>query len=333
MRLLISRTDAIGDVCLTLPAIGWLKSVRPDWHISILVKPYAAPVTRASKWLDSVNELPDGLNTLEMTDWLRNIGADHLIHVFPNKLIARAAKKAGIHRRSGVTGRIYHWFSCTDVVWMSRARSKHHEAYLNILLLAKILNLKPPTPSELVDNFVKWGGIELPLGDTKIENPYVILHPYSRGSGREWPISHYAKLANMLVEHGYVPVVGGTATEAVAFAEHADEFPQQTMNVMGCDSLSQYMLRINASAALIVSGTGPLHIASLLGTPSVGLFPPVKSIDSRRWGAIGINSTNLELMTPCTKKCSNTDCSCLSEIRPESVMNSLTRNLRAQAQS
>lgn len=333
MRLLISRTDAIGDVCLTLPAMGWLKEMDPSMQISMLVKPYAAPVASACRWLDSVSELPEGLNLIEMTDWLRSLDAEHIIHVYPNKLIARAAKKADIPFRSGVAGRIYHWFSCTDVVWMSRARSKHHEAYLNILLLAKILNLKPPTPSELVDNFVKWGGIELPPVDTKIVNPYVILHPYSRGSGREWPISHYAKLANMLVEHGYVPVVGGTAAEAVAFAEHADEFPQQTMNLMGGDSLSQYMLRINASAALIVSGTGPLHIASLLGTPSVGLFPPVKSIDSRRWGAIGTNSTNLELMTPCTKKCSNKDCSCLTEITPESVMNSLTRNLRAQALS
>ena len=333
MRLLISRTDAIGDVCLTLPAIGWLKSVRPDWHISILVKPYAAPVTRASRWLDSVNELPDGLNTLEMTDWLRNIGADHLIHVFPNKLIARAAKKAEIPRRSGVVGRVYHWLSCTDVVWMSRARSKHHEAYLNILLLAKILNLRPPTPTELIDNFVKWGGIELPLnGDQKV-NPYVILHPYSRGSGREWPISHYAKLAGMLVEYGYVPVVGGTAAEAVAFSKHVGEFPQQTMNVMGSDSLPQYMLRINASAALVVSGTGPLHIASLLGTPSIGLFPPLKSIDSRRWGAIGTKSCNLELTTPCTKKCSNKDCACLAAITPESVMKSLTKHVRAHAPS
>ena len=332
MRLLISRTDAIGDVSLTLPAIGWLKTHLPNLHISLLVNSYAAVVAKSCRWLDAVVELPDGLSVNDTSNLLREIHVDHIVHVFPRKAIALAAKRAEIPRRSGVVGRPYHWFTCTDFVWMSRSRSNYHEAYLNILLLSKIFDIKPPTPPEMMTNFVKWGGIELPKEGIQEHPPYVILHPYSRGSGREWPIVHFAKLATLLVEHGYIPVVGGTAAEAVIFSEYVSIFPKETINAMGNDSLEKYMLRINGSQSLVVSGSGPLHLASLLGVPTVGLFPPLRSINSKRWGAIGNKSINLELQGLCSKKCSNRKCACLFAIAPEAVMDVLKDNLPCHKQ-
>ena len=319
MHLLISRTDAIGDVCLTLPAIGWLKSIHPDWKISMLVKAYAAPIAQSSCWLDEVLVLPDGLNLTQTANWLKDLHLDHLVHVFPDRLLARAAKLAGIPKRSGVMGRPFHWLTCTDMVWLSRSNSQAHEALLNIQLLARLLKLASPSFSVLQANLIAWGG--LPAWSPSPENTarHIILHPFSRGSGREWPIDHFADLAHQLVAIGFIPVVTGTAADAAIYAQTASLFPAETVNVMGEDSLVDLLKRIGKAAGLVASGTGPLHMASLVGCPSIGLFPPRKNIDSMRWGAIGAASSNLELTERCDLKCSNKQCACMSAISPAQV--------------
>jgi ADP-heptose:LPS heptosyltransferase len=97
---------------------------------------------------------------------------------------------------------------------------------------------------------------------------------------------------------------------------------------MGQDTLSEYINRIKSAAGLIASGTGPLHIASLTGCASVGLFPPRKNINQQRWGGIGRNSCNLQKSQICNLKCLNTDCFCMSSLQPEDVMQQLTHQIQ-----
>ena len=329
MHLIISRTDAIGDVCLTLPTIGWLKSIHPHWRITLLVKAYAAPVAHACHWIDQVAVLPEEMNTGELSNWLHDMHADQIIHVFPNRRIAESAKQAGIHKRSGVWGRIYHWFSCNDKVWLSRARSHHHEAYLNLLLLSKILKIPCPDDTEMRQKAVDWSGMRFaptPLANTSKD---IILHLYSRGNGREWPIENFAELAHLMASDGWHPVVGGTAADAVQFAVEQHLFPATCSSVMGLDSLDNYMQRIAAAAGLVASSTGPLHIASLLGRPSIGVYAPKPLINQQRWGAIGPASVNLQLPGPCDTVCSNQDCACLSAISAVEVWQSLRLQMTA----
>ena len=328
MHLIISRTDAIGDVCLTLPTLGWLKSLHPEWRITLLVKAYAAPVAQACRWVDTVAVLPEQMNTEALGQWLRDLQADQIVHVFPHRQLAKAAKLAGIPKRSGVWGRVYHWFNCNNKTWLSRARSTHHEAYLNLLLVSRLLRLPAPSVAMLSQHALDWSGLR-PAQALAGAAQSVVLHPYSRGNGREWPIGHFAQLAHLLVQHGWQPVIGGTQADAQTFATHQHLFPAECLHVMGQDSLAEYMQRIGSSAALVASGTGPLHLAAALGRPCVGLFPPKPNVGQSRWGAIGPASTNLQLPGPCDTACSNHDCACMSAITPAQVWQALQQQLTA----
>jgi len=329
MHLIISRTDAIGDVCLTLPAIGWLKSIHPDWRITLLVKAYAAPVARACQWVDQVAVLPEEMNAMQLSSWLRELQADHIVHVFPNRRIAAAANQAGIHKRSGVWGRIYHWFNCNNRVWLSRARSQHHEAYLNLLLLSKILKIPCPEDAEMRQKVVDWSGMRFaptPLADISKD---IILHPYSRGNGREWPIEYLAELAHLMIKDGWHPVVGGTPADAQRFAGEQHLFPATCTSMMGLDSLEAYMQRIADAAGLVACSTGPLHIAALMGKAAVGVYAPKPLISQQRWGAIGPACTNLQLPGPCETVCSNHDCACMRDVTALQVWQALQLQMAA----
>ena len=331
MHLIISRTDAIGDVCLTLPAMGWLKSVHPDWQITMLVKAYAAPVAQSCHWIDTVAVWPKNMSEHELSAWLLHMHADHIIHVFPNRRIAVAAKQAGIPLRSGVWGRLYHWFNCNHKVWLSRAHSLHHEAYLNLLLLAKVLNIACPDDALMRQQVVNWSGIRLTANPDTAPTKDIVLHPYSRGSGREWPIVNFAELARLMVNDGWHPMIGGTAQDAEIFATQQHLFPAGSTNVMGADTLEQYMQRIASSAGLVASSTGPLHMASLLGQACVGLFPPKQGVNQVRWGGMSPAGANLQLPQDCEKTCSNHDCDCMRALSPALVWQALQQQMAVRA--
>ena len=322
MRLLISRIDAIGDVCLTLPAIGWLKENFPNYHVSLLVQAYAAPIAQACSWIDEVVVL-DKSTQQQFVNQLKYTKADAIVHISPNKAIAKAAKLAGIPIRAGVRGRIYNWFYCNRLISLSRSGSGLHESYLNLLAITRSLKLADPNFEKFKQNIVHYAGLSS-LKEIKEEKmTHVILHPFSRGSGREWPISNFIELANLLVEHDLIPVIAGVKSDLEQIQPYIDQFPPKTVWVMGEGDLTQYMHRIGESAALVASGTGPLHIASLINIPSIGLFPPRQDIDPARWGTLNPLGISLTSQKSCTAKCSNKDCACMSNISPQLVLKDL----------
>ena len=49
---LVSRTDAIGDVVLTLPVCGQLKALFPGCRVVLIGRTYTAAVAAACPWID-----------------------------------------------------------------------------------------------------------------------------------------------------------------------------------------------------------------------------------------------------------------------------------------
>ena len=137
MKIIISRTDGIGDVILTLPVAGILKHNFPDCKIIFLGTKYTEPLIQLSKHIDTFIDW-DEIKTADDSFSLKRIkeiNSDYIIHVFPNKKIARLAKRAKIPVRIGATGRLYHWLTCNKLIILSRKRSDLHEAQLNLKLL------------------------------------------------------------------------------------------------------------------------------------------------------------------------------------------------------
>ena len=178
--------------------------------------------------------------------------------------------------------------------------------------------------SSFLNNFVNWGG--LPAWQAK-DSLHIILHPFSRGSGREWPIENFAALAHRLIEFGLMPVMCGTAVEGEYFKKNIQLFPPGVVLAFGNDSLSDYIKRITSSVGLVASGTGPLHIASMTGCPAFGIFPPKTGINSLRWGGIGPHATNFEAAIQCETTCSNQHCACMSSISAARVFQKIKGEL------
>lgn len=327
---LVSRTDAIGDVVLTLPVAGWLKQHYPSCRVVLLGRSYTAAVATACPWVDiflNVDELAQ-LPAKEQLAQLQRLEATAILHVFPNKWLAQLAQQAGIPVRIGTRNRMFHWLSCNRLVSLSRRHSPLHEAQLNMQLLAPLGYQQPlglPAIAELVR---LQPAVPLPpqfqqlLAARRPGQLNVILHPRSRGSAREWGLAHFGQLARLLHAAGHRVFISGTAAEgeelAVWLREHAAYL---AADLTGQLALPEFLAFIAAADGLVAGSTGPLHLAAALGRHALGLYPPIKPMHPGRWGPLGPHAAYLVFDRPDCQDCraAPAACTCIKAIAAATV--------------
>lgn len=328
---LVSRTDAIGDVVLTLPVCGQLKQLFPGCRVVLLARTYTQAVAEACPWVDDFLN-SDDLLTLPATAQIRTLRqwqASAILHVFPNRHLAKLARQAGIPVRIGTRNRLFHWLTCNRLVALSRKNSLLHEAQLNLRLLQP-LGYQPDLPlpalgalALLQPRAVLPPAVQDLLLPRQPGQLNVILHPRSRGSAREWGLSHFGALARLLHAAGHRVFVTGTAAEGEELrAWLAEHRPALAGDLTGQLTLAQLLAFIAATDGLVAGSTGPLHLAAALGRHALGLYPPIRPMHPGRWAPLGPYAGCLVYDRPDCTVCRSQPaaCTCIRAILPAQAL-------------
>ncbi|HQV50896.1 MAG: glycosyltransferase family 9 protein [Flavobacteriales bacterium] len=304
-RIILSRTDSIGDVMLTLPLAGLLKQWFPNIHITFLGRSYTAPILRCCEHVDSILTMEEleANNTADAVAKLRDLHADAIVHVFPEQRVAQWAKKAAIPIRIGTSHRWWHWFTANERVSFSRKNSDLHEAQLNVKLLAPFGITDQPSISELaaLTGFRRIAPDRTVSDLVRSDRKCVILHPRSKGSAAEWGLDRFTELIELLDPEVYQVIITGTASEASEYRYGLPVHLPHVTDTGGKLNLDQLIALIGASDALIAASTGPLHIAAACGVKAIGLYPTQRPMHPGRWSPLGkdvhvlVNETAKEL--------------------------------------
>lgn len=290
-HIILSRTDSIGDVMLTLPMAGLIKQRMPGTRITFIGRRYTLPVLRCCAHVDeaiALDDLREGGAEAAVAR-LRALRADAFVHVFPQRELADWARRAGIAVRVGTSHRWWHWLTCNRRVAFSRRRSTLHEAQLNIRLLEPF-GLGEPPP---LDALSALSGFDPPAPDETVRallRPglrQVILHPLSQGSAVEWGLDRFKELIRLLDPARHRVIVTGTKAEAERYRPMLDGAGAHVTDAGGLLSLQQLIALVGACDALVAASTGPLHIAAACGKRAIGLYSPQPPIHPGRWGPIG----------------------------------------------
>ena len=324
-KIIISRSDAIGDVLLTLPVCGIIKKYYPEVKIVFLGRTYTESIIACCEHVDEFLNADTllKLSNNEAIKVLQQINADTIVHVFPNKQIAALAKKAKIKNRIGTTNRLFHWVTVNKLVKLSRKNSDLHEAQLNIKLLSAIGIDEAPALNKLNEY----------IGFTKVptlNNEYttlidksktnVILHPKSNASAREWSLDNFKALIHLLPEEEFKIFISGTEKEKLALEEWIKQLPKNVVDITGMFSLPQFISFINQADYLVAASTGPLHIASSLGIGAIGIYPPIRPMHPGRWQPIGKKAHALVINKSCSDCRKNPhSCICINQINAKQV--------------
>jgi heptosyltransferase III len=282
-NILISRTDSIGDVILTLPLAGVIKKEQPDTKVYFLGNDYTKPIIERCGYVDEF------INVKDLTaDLLRSLNLKAIIHVFPNRDVAKLAKKAKIPLRIGTSHRWFHWLNCNKLLDLSRKNSDFHEAQLNLKLLEPLNILLNLSIKEL-GNYYGWKRSAIKFEELNPNKFNLIFHMKSKGSAAEWPVEQYMVLANHLPADQYNILITGTEDEGKRISEEcADIFKlEHIQNVTGKFNLEDFISFVGSCHGLLACSTGPLHIAAASGIHALGLYPNKRPMHAGRWAPIG----------------------------------------------
>ncbi len=336
-RILIVRTDRIGDVILTLPMAKVLKREFPAAHITMLIQQYTSQLVEDNRDVDKVLFYDRGDHPIpffQLVHMLRREKFDVVFHTHPRFRLTLITWLARIPVRVG-TG--YRWYSFlfNKKVYEHRKTARRHELEYNLNLLQAIgCAAAPDIPVPTIDvdpaavvkvkEFLSEAGI--PDGSR-----LVVLHPGSGNSARDWPAEKFGLLGQCLARLPNVRmIISGGKSEGPVVRTVKNAIGKSAVEFVGTLSLREFAALARLSSLFIANSTGPLHIAASVGTPVIGLYPQITALSAERWGPYTAKKTIFtpnEKPTNC-RKCvrgKSAGCECMDSICVEDVYSAASR--------
>lgn len=299
-KVLVIRTDRIGDVLLTTPVFRALKEAWPGVRVAALVRPATAPLLEQNPDVDEIL-LEKGQPLSVLTQHVRNGHFDIAVHAFCTFRTLWATWQAGIPVRIGPASR---WYTMvlTQRVFQHRSRSLCHEGDYNLQLLEPlgIPFAQRKTRLILTEEERAWGWTCLEALRLSRDRPLIGIHPGSGNSSARWPLASYLKLADRFLAARHQVVVTFGSAEGDLEQIMLDQMHRMPIFLPpGSLTLRQLASILSRMDLVVTNSTGPLHMAVALGVPTVSVYSPLPACHPRRWGPYGEgHATLVAPMTP-----------------------------------
>ncbi len=299
-HILVSRTDKIGDLLLSLPVFQTLRKAFPRARITALVSSYAKEIVQGHPAIDAVETVEPGENFWTLKRRLKNLQVDTFIALYPRPKLALAAWLAGIPIRVGTAFRWYS-FAFDPKVRLHRRFNDKHEVEFNLEMLKPLglqefvskIELPVKKESEVfAKDLLKEKGIK--KGDH-----YVVIHPGHKGSALNWSPLRYSQIVSKLCKESNLQVVITGGPEETPLISQLTAFlsfggaERKPILLIGVCNLKQLAAVYRGADCFLSGSTGTMHLAAAVGTPTVSLFCPIPETTPARWGPWGNPSTVL----------------------------------------
>ena len=315
-RILLIRPDKIGDLILTLPVATVIKEFAPNSHISFLVREYTAPLLNLAPDVDETVIYDTDLPFFKAVSFLRSTKTD-IVFFFGSKFkLTVAAFLARIPIR---VGRSAWWYSFlfNKRIYEHRKTAERNEAEYNVRMLKAIGIEIHDTPLPKLNHSLL-PSVLLPT------TQYIVFHITTGGSTKPWNEEHFIELAKQLKQiSNFSIVLTGIANDDEFLFRISERMKHCSCNVhiLLSGTLPELASILDNAQLVIACGTGPGHLAAALGTPTIGLFPAVKTLSKERWGFRGKRVMNLSPVTKPKAECPHCkDCICINEITTAQVI-------------
>ena len=323
-RILVVRTDRLGDVVLTLPVLSSLRRCFPRARVSVLLRQYTGAIVTGNPFVDEIIWYDQDHALVpfrSMLSTLKEKRFDAAVLVRPDPRAALLLFLTGVPVRIG-TGYRYYSPLMTHRIYEHRSEAKYHELEYNLHLLAPLgcdgrEEMASPRFGVTVTERTRASVEALlhPLGAQSDRR--IVVHPGSGGSAADWPTESFAALARQLEASGRGTIlVTGTQAES-AKAQAVVGGCTGAVNLAGRLSVQQLAAVIQSSQLFIGNSTGPLHVAVAVGTPVLGFYPSVPVMGRKRWGPYSPKSA---VLSPDPAQCPRpsghrkNECACMETI-------------------
>jgi ADP-heptose:LPS heptosyltransferase len=290
-RILVARDGTLGPLVLGLPAVSALRGAYPSAWLALLVRSTTAPLVRLADGVDQVIE--DTGDPERLTAVMKSFRADLFVSMSAGARLSWAAATARVRHRVGPGHRVY------SALFERRvderpASSDRHEVEYALSYAHRAGASGGPARFPLAIPGAAAESVSVWLGEHRIGRRFIVLRPEGGGGGcPPWPAGHLVRLATLLSAEGVETVFStGPGDDATTKLLDAADLAVRRMPRFTGD-LSTLAALVQAASLVIGNGSGPLHFAAALGTPTLFLQAPWASCGPARFGPYAANGWSL----------------------------------------
>jgi len=286
-NILVVRNDRFGEFLLNIPALRALKETFINARLIAVVDPYVRELAQSIHFIDELIEWGrvkhSLLEKLRFIKLLKKKNINIAVMLNSSKQFNSITFFCGIPIRVGYNRKCA--FLLTHKMEDKKYLGNKHEIEYNLELVSLLgAETDNKSPSLIMDDRI----IDGLLKDAGIEDydTLVAIHPWTSDHIKQWPLENFRELAETLIRELNIQIliVGGKENEDKS-TELFNNLNSHLINITGRTNLRQLTALLKKSKLLISCDSGPVHLASCVGTPVIAIFRtdlPGKS--STRWG-------------------------------------------------
>jgi len=290
-RILIVRTDRVGDVVMITPMIRELRRTFPTAFIATLTQPSTKDVLLNNPHLDVM--LTDDLkkeNFWKIVKEIKKYKFTDALLVLPTERAAYQLFFAGIKNRIGVGRKLYEIITFMKSVSRNNYIPLRHEADYCMDLARKLGVITDNIQPEIFLTEEEKSEAKKILQNWDIDfNSYkIILHTGTKGSAPNWNEEKYynllIRMSEKLKEQNYFILL--TAQEMSSqFRESVKKLNNKRIVIVDkkIDTLRNFIKIISQMDLVICSSTGPIHLADALNIRCIGIHCHRNVSSAKHW--------------------------------------------------
>jgi heptosyltransferase-2 len=285
-KILVRATNWVGDAVMSVPALQVLRLRYPEAHISILARPWVAGLYGREPFCDELipYEAPRGWHApgikWKLGRELRHRRFDCAV-LFQNALEAAALVwLAGIPTRIGYARDGRSPLLTRSVAVPTALETPRHQRfyYLELLKRAGIIDAYP------TDEPIRLSGAPAAalagrerFATASVSGPVIGVSPGAAyGGAKRWLADRFADAALQIARerHASIAVFGSREELPICevVREKVEAGGRPCLNFAGATTLSEFIELAAACDIFLTNDSGPMHIASALGVPTVAVF-------------------------------------------------------------
>ncbi|MBU4344888.1 MAG: lipopolysaccharide heptosyltransferase II [Proteobacteria bacterium] len=289
-RLLIRSTNWIGDAVMTTPAVRAIRKNFPDAQISILTKPWVAPVFESSPYIDNILIYDDsgkhkGLSgKLRLARELKQYSFDAAILLQNAFEAALIAFFAGIPCRIGYNTDARSFLLTHSVPCTLQIKKMHQTGhYLGILQgvglkadglgLDLVVNKKyQKRAAEILEEY----------GISRADRLVGINPSATFGPAKQWFPERYAALSDKIHEvfGAHILLFGGPGDRELG-RRISQMMQHPPVDLCGKTDLGEAIGLIKECDLFITNDSGLMHVAAALDIPLIAIFGSTNPVTTR----------------------------------------------------
>ncbi|MBA1432126.1 MAG: glycosyltransferase family 9 protein [Epsilonproteobacteria bacterium] len=301
MRILVVRTDKLGDFITALPSMYVLKKQNPQNRIIALVAPLNRALAQACDFIDEVI-VDDGKSSLfALSRKLRAAKIDASVTLFSNTRVALAQFLAGIAKRIAPATKIAQIFYNKRVV-QRRSEVKMAEFEYNLALTQALFSdISFDFPKSLLHFDDAKKVYEVFCANYDISRDVIAFHVgFGGSSDANWNLDEYKELIRAkLTDKKYQIVLTFGPDEKELYEEMQNRLMgEDIVFYLSLEGIVTFAKLLSQFKLFVSTSTGTYHLASLVGCPTMTFFGDSKFASAARWKSIGDEKLQKHYMLP-----------------------------------